>query len=299
LLLPEHPRQQRVLVKATVAQNRGRSGWYLHGVYLQREGAQTQGRGLGFDGERDDVSISKTLARWQRAGDQHMFKLIVSPEHGSQLDMPTCARDLVAVIEQDLATKTQWVGIDHYNNGHPHVHLLIRGRDAQGRELQLDADYLWDGIRQRAREVATRTLGWRTAQEITQSREQAVTRETWTELDELLRRRMDSERTITLTDGPERLTPHETARLAVLTQRGLAWQAGEHAWEMSRAWEQRLQEPGEAHTPRQDRGLHRTQEREQQPAHEHGHERERGSEDDQQRRLAQILDMEHELEWDR
>src|SRR5207247_6855130 len=121
-------------------------------------------------------------------------------------------------------------GIDHYNNGHPHVDLLIRGRDAQGRELQLDADYLWHGIRQRAREVATRALGWRTAREITQSREQAVTRETWTELDELLRRRMDPERTITLTDGPEQLTPHETARLAAAMQRGRARQAGEQPW---------------------------------------------------------------------
>jgi type IV secretory pathway VirD2 relaxase len=286
-----------VLVKATVVQNRGRSGWYLHGVYLQREGAQTQGRGLGFDSERDDISISKTLARWQRAGDRHMFKLIISPEHGSQIDMPQFGRDLVAVIEQDLATKTEWVGIDHYNNGHPHVHLLIRGRDAQGRELQIDADYLWDGIRQRAREVATRTLGWRTAQEIAQSREQAVTRETWTELDEMLRRRMDPERTIALTDGPEQLTPHEFARLEVLVQRGLAWKAGEHAWEMSRAWEQRLQEQGEAPIQRQDRGLHREQER--QHAHEHEREHERGGEDDQQRRLAQILDIEHELEWDR
>jgi hypothetical protein len=50
------------------------------------------------------------------------------------------------------------------------VHLLIRGRDAEGRDLRIDHTYLWGGLRQRAREVATGLLGMRTRQEIDAAR---------------------------------------------------------------------------------------------------------------------------------
>ncbi len=49
LRLPDHPRDQRVLVKPTVVPaGRGAGGnWYKHGTYLQRAGVQGDGRGVG------------------------------------------------------------------------------------------------------------------------------------------------------------------------------------------------------------------------------------------------------------
>jgi type IV secretory pathway VirD2 relaxase len=35
-------------------------------------------------------------------------------------------------MERDLGTRLEWVAIDHYNTDHPHVHLLVHGRDARG-----------------------------------------------------------------------------------------------------------------------------------------------------------------------
>jgi type IV secretory pathway VirD2 relaxase len=304
-LLPEHARQQRVLVKPTVAVNRGprTQSWYRHGVYLQREGAHGTERGLGFDAERNNLSISRTLAHWQRTGDPHMIKLIVSPEHSQRLDLQHFGRALMAEIARDLGTQMEWLAIDHHNTGQPHLHVVVRGRDAQGHELRIDGQYLWGGIRRRAREVATRMLGWRSALEITQSVKRAVDRTRWTALDQALRQKLDPERKLTLGETGVALTSHESLRLAVLAQRGLAWKTNRHTWELSRTWEQRLKLRGTAQEQQHERA--------RQHDHKHGRDRgpvqtqeqaaERTGTDGQrrQRQLAQIIDQEHELGWDR
>jgi type IV secretory pathway VirD2 relaxase len=29
-------------------------------------------------------------------------------------------------MEADLGTKLDWVAVNHYNTGHPHVHVIVR-----------------------------------------------------------------------------------------------------------------------------------------------------------------------------
>jgi type IV secretory pathway VirD2 relaxase len=177
--LLESERHQRVETKPAVWRNRGphAQGWYKHGAYLERDGVDGPGRGRGFNGERDDVSLSRTLRQWQQEKDPYMFRVVVSPEHGEWMDLRTFARELMAEIERDLGTKLEWAAIDHYDTAHPHLHILIRGRDEERRTLTMDFRYLYTGIWVRAREVATRTIGMRTQQEIDRSKEQEWERE--------------------------------------------------------------------------------------------------------------------------
>src|SRR5262249_43283034 len=137
LRLPDHPREQRVLVKPTVVKPGSTRGgnWYKHGTYLQREGVQGTGRGVGFNADHEAVRISTTLGQWQREGDRHLFKVIVSPEKDLEM-MPYVRRLMTEKIEPDLGRKVQWVAIEHRNTGQRHAHLLIRGRDAEGKELR-------------------------------------------------------------------------------------------------------------------------------------------------------------------
>jgi type IV secretory pathway VirD2 relaxase len=136
-------RGQRSAVKVGYVRNGKRGAWRAHGVYLAREGAQRGGaRGLGFDATREGLDVAGTLGAWQEAGDRHLWKVIVSPEQAPRLDLRAHAQVLVAGMERDLGTRLEWVGIDHHNTDNPHVHLLIRGRDARGRPLTLDAQLL-------------------------------------------------------------------------------------------------------------------------------------------------------------
>src|SRR5881398_1125900 len=195
-------RWQRSTVKASYSRNGRSASWAAHGTYLAREGAQREGgKGRGFSAEREGIDLTATLRGWQRAGDARLWKFIVSPEHADRLDLKAHTRALVSHMERDLGTRLEWVAIDHHNTDNPHVHLLVRGRDASGQALQIHPDYLKDGIRRRSQDLATQVLGYRSEREIVQSRGRTAERIQFTDLDRALIRHGGTRRLVTI-DGP-------------------------------------------------------------------------------------------------
>src|SRR3546814_12643892 len=69
-------------------------------------------------------------------------------------------------MEEDLGTKLEWVAVDHYNTGHPHSHIILRGKDDQGQDLVIAREYITKGLRERAAELVTLDLGPRSDLEI-------------------------------------------------------------------------------------------------------------------------------------
>jgi type IV secretory pathway VirD2 relaxase len=121
---------RRSVVKASYSRNDRSGRWTAHARYLTREGAQRQQvRGVGFDSALTGLDVVATVRGWEKGGDELMWRLIVSPEDASRLELVAHARDLVGSMERDLGTRLEWIGIDHNNSDNPHVHLLIRGRD--------------------------------------------------------------------------------------------------------------------------------------------------------------------------
>jgi hypothetical protein len=203
------------------------------------------------------------------AEDSYYFNVIVSPEFGERLDMQEYARALMEQMDQDLGVKTEWAAVIHNNTENLHVHISIRGKEADGRPLKIDPEYLWGGVRQRARELATERLGWRTKNEVDRMRERAVTARRWTHLDQELSERMVGRKI----DGSGLMSPHERKRLEELERRGVAWKEGKD-WSMSLWWENKLQ------------GVETTREYK---AREHAHE-----EDRRRIRVRVIDDLEQE-----
>src|SRR5262245_8697542 len=78
-------RWQRSTVKASYSRNGRSASWAAHGTYLARGGAQREGgKGRGFSAEQEGLDLAATLRSWQRAGDQRVWKFIVSPEHAAR-----------------------------------------------------------------------------------------------------------------------------------------------------------------------------------------------------------------------
>ncbi len=205
-------------------------------------------QGLGFDAAREDLDVAEGLGAWQEAGDSRLWKTIVSPEQAARLDLRAHARALVAAMERDLGTRLEWVGIDHHNTDHPHLHLLIRGRDDHGRPLTLEAPYVQRGIRTRSEELATRRLGLRTGRDIAASRAQAVGRAQVTELDRSILARAAGDRQVAYGDRPsarqaERAQRRlEMQRLDFLATLGLVERVGPGTWQLSPQLEPTLQQ---------------------------------------------------------
>jgi type IV secretory pathway VirD2 relaxase len=224
-----HSFMQRSVVKASYTRNTRVTSWAAHGRYLAREGAQREGeKGLGFDSAHGDIDLSKTLAGWQKEGDQHMFRWIVSPENAASLDLPTHARELMDAVQRDLATRLEWVAIDHHDTDNPHIHILVRGLDERGQVLRIDRDYIKSGIRARSSESASKVLGLLTENDRVASRGRVVSRDQFTEIDRSLLSRADERKIVTIgskaSSDPNRNQPRaqDLARLRFLERNGLA-----------------------------------------------------------------------------
>jgi type IV secretory pathway VirD2 relaxase len=86
-------------------------------------------------------------------------------------------------MEEDLGTRLDWVAVDHFNTGHPHSHVIVRGRDDRGKDLIIAQDYITDGVRLRAQERATLEFGPETDRELRSKLRAEVPAERFTRID--------------------------------------------------------------------------------------------------------------------
>jgi hypothetical protein len=122
------PYLQRCAVRMTYVNNKTRGQWKAHGRYLARESATHENpvEGVGFGREDQKIDIAARLEDWQRAGDERLWKLIISPEFGDLADLRRLTADLMELMEKDLGTDLQWVAVEHHNTERPHVHVVVR-----------------------------------------------------------------------------------------------------------------------------------------------------------------------------
>jgi len=194
---------QRSVVKVTWVSNAYKQNnykkeykaqWKNSGSYLARKGAQKEHeKGVGFDEIDDEINIAKKLEKWQLEGDERLYKIIVSPERGADVDLKKHTRELMQTVEKDLGTKLEYVAIDHYNTLHPHVHLVIRGKREDGTELKIGKEYFTSGFRTRSQEILTRELGLRTELDIMENRRKMVFAKHITDLDRMIDKVINNE----------------------------------------------------------------------------------------------------------
>ena len=149
------PGRRRVIVKARFTSFRrgGMPAARAHLRYIQRDGVTPDGqRGELYGRDNDKVDGQAFFDRSE--GDPHQFRIIVAPEDGAEFsELKPFIRDLMTQAESDLGTKLDWVAVDHFNTGHPHTHIIIRGRDDKGGDLIIARDYISQGLREDRKSV--------------------------------------------------------------------------------------------------------------------------------------------------
>jgi type IV secretory pathway VirD2 relaxase len=243
-------RSRGAVVKTRVVRHSARSApLAAHLGYLKREGVTRDGEKAHLFGpEADEVDAKDFAGRCE--DDRHHFRFIVSPEDAVEMsDLKTFTRDLMGQMEKDLGTKLDWVGVDHWNTEHPHIHVIVRGRADDGQDLVISRDYIKEGMRARAQDLITQELGPRTDQEIRRTLERQIDSERWTNLDRQLAR--DSYRTGVVDLAPradrqpDEFHSLKVGRLRKLESLGLADQIGPGQWVMAENAEATLRELGE------------------------------------------------------
>ena len=244
--------QRRVVVKARIVRHRGsrfRSAPLTkHIAYLKREGVTRDGRDAGmFDAEADSVDDRAFAGRCEE--DRHHFRFIVSPEDADRLeDLRAFTRDLMNEAERDLGTKLNWIGVDHWNTDNPHVHVLVRGRADDGKDLVIARDYISRGLRDRAEQLVELELGPRTEREIAAGLQTEVTAERWTGLDRALQALADDGAGVAdLRPGSPEPSEPELSKLLIgrvqtLERLGLADRLAPAVWSLKPGAQQTLRE---------------------------------------------------------
>jgi len=236
------PLSQRCAVRVTYSRNKNAGQWRAHGHYLARERAteKREKKAAGFSRSERSVDIAQRLDEWQKAGDERLFKIIVSPEFGDRINLENHTRELMARMERDLQTELEWVAVIHYNTEHPHAHITLRGVDQRGKSLRLPREYVKSGIRSRAEDLLTKELGHRTIDDAIEAQRREVDQLRFTSLDRVIQRQNPAQADYFIVRcDPAQPTggrfsrmreQHVAARLSKLERMELAEHLGESLW---------------------------------------------------------------------
>src|SRR6202034_2021582 len=180
-------------------------GWKAHGTYVERESAKGRDVDDGKHGAENEVqtasqdrlglakehSLDSLAGNWQKAGDQRIFKIIISPED-SDVNFQRTASDVIVRIEQHTGAPVEWAGVVHRNTDHPHAHLILRGKLPSGEALQLPPMLIRRGLREAVQASVTQQLGPRTMEDIQRQKQVELTANRVTPLDRRIAKRSKS-----------------------------------------------------------------------------------------------------------
>jgi hypothetical protein len=146
--------------------------------YLVREGTER-------DGSRAKL-YGTDLEEYRKNMDAKNFRIFLSPQ-SDKTDLKTMAEKFVKKLELQTGYKLYWEAANHYNTAHPHVHLLINGKDQNGKEVVFPRDVVRTFMRETARDICTAMNGPRTSAELSVEREKELEAPRYTRVDEKIK----------------------------------------------------------------------------------------------------------------
>ncbi|HEY9684283.1 MAG TPA: hypothetical protein V6C86_22075 [Oculatellaceae cyanobacterium] len=115
------------------------AGEYTRYVEYRRGDDREDGKRKFFD--RDDAGIEGAKVRelWPEQGKRGpvMHELILSPGLNT-VDQQEYTREVMDKLSRSKGQELQWYGVEHKNTEHHHIHVLIAGKDAEGREVRIN-----------------------------------------------------------------------------------------------------------------------------------------------------------------
>lgn len=239
-------RTRRVVVKARYVKlaGKGLKAAAAHLKYIQRDGVTREGApGRMYDADSDRADGQAFMARSDE--DRTQFRFIVAPEDGEQYDdLKPLTRKLMTQMEEDLGTKLDWVAVDHFNTGHPHTHIVVRGRDENGQDLVIAREYISHGLRERAEALVTLDLGPRTELEIAARHRDEIGQARLTSIDRHLLKDADPEGRVSAGHTDPSVQTLRAGRLTKLQDFGLAEDEGNGMWRLRPDMETTLRRMG-------------------------------------------------------
>ncbi len=112
-----------------------------HLKYIQHRPGEDRGDGgREFFGESDDELSARRLrkaVREMRDSKVVVHKLTLAPEINPE-DKKAFTREVMQKLGEEKGQDLQWVGVEHNNTDHHHIHVVVLGKDKNGKDVRID-----------------------------------------------------------------------------------------------------------------------------------------------------------------
>ena len=146
--------------------------------YLVREGAD-------IDGGRPKL-YGTDLEEYRENMVDKNFRIFLSPQ-SNNIDLKDLTERFMKTLELQTGYKFYWQAANHYDTAHHHAHILINGKDKNGKEVEIPRDVVKTFMREYARDICTSQIGNRTAGEIALEKEKELEAQRYTRLDDRIK----------------------------------------------------------------------------------------------------------------
>jgi len=180
--------------------------------YLTREGTDRDGNAAELFGTNTEEYKNHMVGK--------NLRIFLSPE-SPDVDTKLLAEEFVRKLEKQTGYHLYWQGACHFNTAHPHAHLLINGIDKEGREVNIPRDIVKTFMRETARDLCTGQIGLRTQKDLDREKEQELTAQRFTKLDNYIQELCGSEGSRIPVVGPIKDRERVLARLETLRKLNL------------------------------------------------------------------------------
>lgn len=131
----------------------------------------------------EDIVSAKTLSDYElKIMDKMFFRFIISPKR-QDVPLKLLVRLFIKTVEKMTGYELYWFAADHSNTLQKHTHLLINGRDKNGKEVHFDKSFFKSEFRVILQDLCTEMMGMRTDYEIQQDKEDRLRAKRWIKLD--------------------------------------------------------------------------------------------------------------------
>jgi len=138
--------------------------------------------GKSIDGGKPEL-YGTDFEEYQNNMVERNYRIFLSPQ-SDKIDLKDMTEKFIKKLEQQTGYSFYWQAANHYDTAHPHAHLLINGKDKNGKEIEIPRDVVKTFMREYARNICTAQIGHRTANEIAIEKEKELEAPRFIKLDQ-------------------------------------------------------------------------------------------------------------------
>ncbi len=155
-------------------------GHFKNLEYIQKEGKALDG------GEPELYGSEESQEKYKNFAENKNWRIIISPQQNN-IDLTALTKTFIEKLEFETGYKFTWIAANHYDTDNFHTHLLINGKDKNGRDVNfLPREKVSQLFRMYARDICTKMVGYRTQDDIEKDYEKMERKNYLTKLDKTL-----------------------------------------------------------------------------------------------------------------